>query len=210
MESTSTTLSNSITTNESNNSNNSPSPKPKKKVPSSSGTAYVAPVATTTTTMTTTTTTLPPHASGKKRTSSQLLWKSPDSRYAITVSVHTTLQGDDSVSVATSFPIRYSATDTTKCDDGVDDFTKHEGLISLDGGKTASKYGSTILDKCLDKSRAYVSNYGRFSDGRWHAGYFEPLTAPVSPFHIKIRHTFLRTSEVFESPWVLVDWSVIP
>jgi hypothetical protein len=124
--------------------------------------------------------------------------------------VGTTLQGDDQAYVTTSFPIRYSATDTTKCDDGVDDFTKHEGLISLDGGETASKYGSTILDKCLDKRRAYVSNYGNFRDGRWHAGYFELLTAPVSPFHIKIRHTFLRTGEVFESPWVLVDWSAIP
>ena len=204
--STSTTLSNSIAKDEIDDSKSSTSQKSRKKESSSSGTLYVAPVVTTTTT--TTTTTLPPHASGKKRISS-ILWKSPDSQYAITLNVATTLQGDDAY-LTTSFPTRYSATDTTKCDGGVDDFTKHEGLISLDGGKTASKYGSNILDKCLDARRAYVSNYGRFRDGRWYAGYSELVTAPVSPFHIKIRHTFLRTGEVFESPWVLVDWSTIP
>ena len=203
--STSTTLSNSIAKDEIDDSKSSTSQKSRKKESSSSGTLYVAPVVTTTTT---TTTTLPPHASGKKRISS-ILWKSPDSQYAITLNVDTTLQGDDAY-LTTSFPTRYSATDTTKCDGGVDDFTKHEGLISLDGGKTASKYGSNILDKCLDARRAYVSNYGNFRDGRWHAGYSELVTAPVSPFHIKIRHTFLRTGEVFESPWVLVDWSTIP
>jgi hypothetical protein len=205
MERTSTTLSSPNVTNESNSSKNSTSQKPKMKKPSSSGTVYVAPVATTTTT-------LPPHASGKKRTRSQLLWKSPDSRYDIDIMVWGTSDpSQDWAAVTTSGPARFSAFDTEKCDGSKVDYVAHERLVSLDGGITTSeKYSSKILINCYDSKRGYVLSYGEFDEGRWHAGYGEPVTAPVPAFHVKLRYTFLLIGKVVESPWVLVDWSAIP
>jgi hypothetical protein len=204
MERTSTTLSSPNVTNESNSSKNSTSQKPKKKKPSSSGTVYVAPVATTTT--------LPPHASGKKRTRSQLLWKSPDSRYDIDIMVWgTSDSSQDWAAVTTRGPARFSALDTGKCDGSKVDYVAHERLVSLDGGITPSeKHSSKIFENCDDAGRGFILSYGKFDEGSWHAGYGEPVTAPVPAFHVKLRYTFLLIGKVVESPWVLVDWSAIP
>ena len=199
MESTSTTLSSPIVTNESNSSKNSTSRKPKKKKPSSSGTLYVAPVATTTTT----TTTIPPGPMGKV-TGDTTLWKSTDSSYQMYVSVF----GGNKAYVFSRFP---SAKDVdSACSKTMSSqiFT-YEAFNSLDGGASIDDSFKTEVPKFIGCDVAGVGNsYSSYSEGNWRLD-GKAQSSPKN-FHFKFKITNLKTGQVVESPWVLVDWSAIP
>ncbi|KGA12995.1 hypothetical protein GM51_20945 [freshwater metagenome] len=195
MEPTSTTFSNSIATNESKNSKNSTSQKPKRKKPSP-------------------TTTNPPGPSGKTW-GSTVLWKSADNAYGIDVSVSRLWDSDkpgyigDFVNVHWYFP---TATRIDKtCDESSPPFLEYEQSESIDGGTTvSSNYQYQVPSKrfgCGISGRG--ATRAGFEMDTWVDMTGKAVAAPVN-LHLKLKITNLRTGEVVESPWVLVDWSAIP
>jgi hypothetical protein len=206
MESTSTTLSSLIVTNESNNSKNSTSQKPKKKKPSSSGTVYVAPVV-----RTTTTTTIPPGPMGKA-SGETVLWRSADSRITIYVSVSKESRGDNAY-VWIRFPKAIEI--DPSCSGTTSSILRYENFSSLDGAAPPPDYFTPGYFKIevpggkigCDLVGSYTS-YSSYSKGNWRLD-GKAQSAPRN-FYFKFRMTNLKTGEVVESPWVLVDWSTIP
>jgi hypothetical protein len=195
MESTSTTVSNSIATNKSNNSKNSTSQKPKKKKPSP-------------------TTTNPPGPSGKTW-GNTVLWKSADNKYGIDVSVSRLWDSDkpgyigDFVRVSWYFPTA-SRIDKT-CDESSPPFLEYEQSQSIDAGTTVSinypyqipseRFGCNVSGRGATRAGFELDNWVDM-DGK-------VVADPVN-LHVKLKITNLRTKEVIESPWVLIDWSTIP
>jgi hypothetical protein len=205
MEPTSTTFSNSIATNESKNSKNPTSPKPKRKKPSSLGTVYVTP------SVATTSTTIPPGPMGKA-SGDTVLWKSADSRITIYVSVSKESRGD-SAYVWIRFP---KATEIDpSCSGTTSSILRYENFSSLDGGAPPPDYFTPGYFKIEAPGEKFGcdlvgsnTSYSSYSSGNWRLG-GEAQSAPRN-FYFKFRMTNLKTGEVIESPWVLVDWSAIP
>jgi hypothetical protein len=195
LESTSTTLSSPIATKKRNNSKNPTSQKPKKKQPSP-------------------TTTNPPGPSGKTW-GTTVLWKSADNRYRIYVSVSRLWDSDksvyigDFVSASWSFPTPIK-TDKT-CDESGTPFLEYEQSESIDGGTTvSSNYQYQVPSKWLGCSNSgRRATRARFEMDNWVDMDGKVVTAPVN-LHVKMKMSNLKTGEVFESPWVLIDWSTIP
>ena len=204
MESTSTTL---VQPSEKNIDQNTKTPttqKPKKKQSSPSGSVYVAPPTTTTTT---TTTTVPPGPHGKIDGDTSL-WKDV-SGLSLKVRVGKYNTGDAFVSVFSFFPSAKSL--DSSCSESSAPIYKYESFESVDAGATVEPdYESLIPTKNMGCETGGIG-LGRsdFSQGSWRDLKRKVVPVPVN-FYAKVKLTNLRSGNVVESPWILVDWSKIP
>lgn len=197
-DSTSTTLDNSIETNPTNNAKTPTIQKPKEKKPSPSGTVYVAPLVTTTN---------PPVPSCAKGWVGTWLWRPADKRYAIEVDTcKDGSSGEMFVTVTWPEAIRIDST----CSASSAPIYQYESFKSIDGGTSVEPdYKNQIPSKRLSCSiSGMVTDWYEYRENKWFDYNQNVVASPVSSYW-KFKLTNLRSGEVVESPWVLIDWSTI-
>ena len=117
--------------------------------------------------------------------------------------------GDAYVSVFSDFPTAKSL--DSSCSESSAPIYKFESFESVDAGATVEPYYETLIPTKNMGCETSGIGLGRsgFSQGNWRDLKRKVVPVPVN-FYAKVKLTNLRSGNVVESPWILVDWSKIP
>jgi hypothetical protein len=207
--STSTSLAQTSTTNPVQKTVTPTTQQPKKKKSPPTGSVEVVP-STSTSTSTSTTTAVPSGPHGKKE-GRGWFWRD-GAGLEIGFSVGRFRSGDGYVIAMSSFESAKNV--DRECSSSSAPIYKYESFHSIDGGTTVKRDSVYQIpqedignDHC-DLGGIVISRSG-FDRDRWYDTNGRAVAVPVN-FHAKVRLTNLRSGEVAESPWVLIDWSQVP